>query len=453
MHDELGGPDPAEDVPINRIERRWALAAIALIAAALGGAIRWWVRTGVVPRRWRDSEEYVVVSRAGWFASQRWIGSRPVLFPSLLTVVSQRLGALVTAQVLIGAVSWAVLAMSMAACLRPGWRRWVMAGMVVALSVTGPVAMWDAQVLTESLAWSVLVVVTAAMLWAARSFGLRSVLAVVGACALLLAVRDSNVVPVLVGAIAWAAWALVRRSPTRRAVLAAAAVLSMLSVAVVVTANKAGRQGQPTEHLFAARVIPYPDRLAWFEAHGMPQVEQLRHLPSKGVNGQARWTPIPHGGEFWPWRRWVRDDGRTAFARYVLTHPTYLVTEPIQRPEHTFDSGRGIARYRPRGLRSVPLVTGLFWPSVAVTLLVAAGATAVIWRRKVGRSPLVIAGLVLVGTAGPHAFVVWHSDGMESARHLLVPNAQLHLGTLLLLAAALLVDTRTGSTDPQELAT
>jgi hypothetical protein len=447
MHDELGGPDPAEDVPINRIERRWDLAAIALIAAALGGAIRWWVRTGVVPRRWRDSEEYVVVSRAGWFASQRWIGSRPVLFPSLLTVVSQRLGALVTAQVLIGAVSWAVLAMSMAACLRPGWRRWVMAGMVVALSVTGPVAMWDAQVLTESLAWSTLALVAAAMLRAARSFSLGSVTALVGACALLLAVRDSNVVPVLAGAGTWAGWALLHRTPVRRPVLAAATVLCILSVAVVVTANKADRQREPTEHLIAARIIPYPDRLGWFEAHGMPQVDQLRRLPTKGGPGQARWAPIPHGVAFLPWRRWVSADGRSTFAHYVVTHPSYLVTEPFQRPEHTFDSGRGIDTYEPSGLRSVPLVTGLLWPSVAISLFVAAGASVILWQRKAWRSPFAVAGLVLVGTAAPHAFVVWHSDGMESARHLLIPNAQFHLGTLLLVAA-LLVDPPIRLTDP-----
>lgn len=440
------GPEKAAKAVVERKE----LATIALIAAVTGCMVRWWVRAGVTARWWRDSAEYLTVSRASLFSTRRWAGSRPVLLPSLISVVSQRLGALVAAQVLIGALCWAVLTVAVAWSLPPGWRRRVGAGAMVALSVTGPVVMWDAQVLTESLAWSTLALVTAALIWAARSFDRRSAAALVGATALLLAARDSNVIPVLLGAAAWAGWAVLRRPPVRRLVLVSAGVLAVLSIGVVATANHGDRQRQPTEHLYAARVIPYPDRLAWFEAHGMPEGDLLRRLPSSGKPGQARWTPIPHGIQFSPWRRWVNIHGRTAFARYVITHPAYLVSEPLQRPEHTFDSGRGIDSYRPHGLRSVPFVTGLLWPSVAVTVVLATGAVAAVRWRKVGRSPLVMAGLVLVVTAGPHALVVWHSDGMESARHLLIPSAQLRIGALLLLLAAGLARSPAAAADPPQ---
>ena len=32
----------------------------------------------------------------------------------------------------------------------------------------------------------------------------------------------------------------------------------------------------------------------------------------------------------------------------------------------------------------------------------------------------------------PHGLTAWHSDGMETARHLVVPSMQLHLGVLLM---------------------
>jgi hypothetical protein len=42
----------------------------------------------------------------------------------------------------------------------------------------------------------------------------------------------------------------------------------------------------------------------------------------------------------------------------------------------------------------------------------------------------VLAGVAAVALAVPHALVSWHSDGTETARHLVVPVLQLHLGAL-----------------------
>ena len=40
-------------------------------------------------------------------------------------------------------------------------------------------------------------------------------------------------------------------------------------------------------------------------------------------------------------------------------------------------------------------------------------------------------------TSLPHGAVAWHSDGMETARHLVVPAIQLHLGVLLMILGLL----------------
>jgi hypothetical protein len=65
---------------------------------------------------------------------------------------------------------------------------------------------------------------------------------------------------------------------------------------------------------------------------------------------------------------------------------------------------------------------------VAVAALVAT-------RRGRWRSPLVFVGAATVVLAVPHALVSWHSDGMDTARHLMVPALQLYLGTLLMCTA------------------
>ena len=70
---------------------------------------------------------------------------------------------------------------------------------------------------------------------------------------------------------------------------------------------------------------------------------------------------------------------------------------------------------------------------LAVVAAVAAWAT---WRRRWG-SPLLLVGAATVALAVPHGLVSWHSDGMETARHLMVPALQLYLGALLMVLGVL----------------
>jgi hypothetical protein len=45
---------------------------------------------------------------------------------------------------------------------------------------------------------------------------------------------------------------------------------------------------------------------------------------------------------------------------------------------------------------------------------------------------MLVVGAGSVALALPHALVSWHTDAMETARHLIVPALQLHLGALLM---------------------
>jgi hypothetical protein len=79
----------------------------------------------------------------------------------------------------------------------------------------------------------------------------------------------------------------------------------------------------------------------------------------------------------------------------------------------------------------VPLVARVLALPTAVVLLVA--ALLVGWacgRRRL--TPLLVAGGVTALLSVPHGLAAWHSDGMETARHLVIPALQLHLGVLLM---------------------
>lgn len=437
--------------------RRWSTWAAAVtepqrvtvVVAIVGLAVRWWVRRGAYPLEWNDSFDYLASSHTPWLSTARWLGPRPALAPVVLSLAGSSVRTFVTVQTAVAAGAWALLAGAVATTLGPGWRRWLAAFGVLAISLTWPVTMWDQQVLTESLALSSLALVAAATVWASERLTRPRAAAVVAAALVALAVRDSHVVPVALGGLGMIAWALLRHPRRRRLALVTGAYLAGLALLVAGSAQWSHRDRVPLEHVYAVRILPYPQRVAWFGHHGMPDASQFATLPPVLTPGKAPYTSLNPLPAWAAWRRWLAADGKAALAEYAVTHPGYLVGETRHRPERVFNNGDGLATYRPLHLREVPGLARVAYPApllafvAALPLLVLAS-----WRRAL-RSPTVVAGSILIATSIPHALAAWHSDGMESARHLLIPAMQVRIGALLVLVGAALARPRGHPGEPQ----
>ena len=190
-------------------------------------------------------------------------------------------------------------------------------------------------------------------------------------------------------------------------------------------------------------MLPYPERVRVVRAaRGMPQADRfigsdaLALIESPGLppavpdrRGRAA-SPSASGSTG------LRADGRTTFATWVATHPAYLVSEPLRSPDRglNFEQGDRSA-YAPDDLRRVPgrrsaarpadASCGSRWPPRSPRGRACCVGGARCWSRG-SRWP---------HFANPHGVVAWHSDGIETARHLTVPALQFHLGTLLALVA------------------
>jgi hypothetical protein len=433
------GPDGTDDAsaPVGRGVPAFAVGiAVALVVRAMHG----WSRNGADPLVWNDTADYVASSKLPLWSVDRWLGERPPLMPLVLSAAGGSFGRFVTIQTVISALAWGVLGWAVAAAVRPTWRRLVAGGGVVLLALVWPVAMWDQQVLTESLALSGLALVAAAAVRTAAGVTPLRVAGLIGACAWWLAVRDSHLVPVGCGALvlaiaAWRGWLRPRGDA-----LAASAFLLALVVLVLGAAGAGDRDRLPLEHVYAARVLPYADRVEWFADHGMPDAHALEAIPEATSPGRAPFTPVPPVAQWARWRAWLAADGRATLLRYALTHPTYLVREPMRDPERVFNNAGGLRGYEPLTLRRVTPADRIADPATWVALAIGLAGAALAWLRRVLATPLAAAGLVIAATAAPHALVVWHSDGMESARHLLIPGIQLRLGVLLVVLAALVAE-------------
>jgi hypothetical protein len=217
-------------------------------------------------------------------------------------------------------------------------------------------------------------------------------------------------------------------------------------------ADHGHRQAYPMRNVFEVRVLPDADRVRWFAAHGMPQADAFLGPGARAPvrePGQAAVVYVPDDDpQLGRWLDWVGGDGaRQAYLRFVATHPLYLVTEPLRTPERAFNNAYGDRGfYAPNDLRNVPVLGALVLPTWVVLLV---AAVVVGWSLGARRwSPLLAAGVVVAVLAVPHGLAAWHSDGMETARHLVVPALQLHLGVLLMVLGAVADSRARPVTDP-----
>lgn len=424
-----------------------------VVALVVGATVRAWQMWGLGTLEWADTVDFRSTADAGWASLDLWAGERPPGTPVLLGLVGGDATAYTVTQAAIAVACWAALAASVLAAVRGRVAGPLAALAVVALSLTTPVTMWDRSALSESLALSLLALVVAAGLRMALGATRRRAGLLAVALVLWVAVRDTHAVVVLAGGAALAVvvaarWLVDRRRRTDGAgavdrpspALGAWAGVALAAAGVGAVAGWASSHGErhvfPLGNVYEVRVLPYPDRVEWFADHGMPQAEMFSGPGARPPHVQPNGVPVVYVPEddpgLAPWLAWLERDGRAAFARYVATHPGYLALEPLRSPERAFNNALGDRGfYAPQDMRRVPLVDRVLAPPTALVLALAAGVLG--WLIGRGRwSPAMATGLVVVALAVPHGLAAWHSDGMETARHLVVPALQLHLGVLLM---------------------
>jgi hypothetical protein len=443
------------------------------VALVVGGAVRAWLLGDRQPLQWQDTFDFHDLAGTSWFGAALWAGGRAPGVPVLLKILDEDQQRYLQLQAAVATIGWAALCASVATVVRGLWPRVAAVAAVLVFSLTTPVTMWERSVLSESLALTMLAVLAAAGLQLARGVTTRRAVLAGAALVPWLALRDSHLTVALAGGlVALAAVGIsllldVRRrqhvpapadgqatpadgqtafptgagKPWRAPLAVLGIVAIVLGLVVVIGAAQGERQARPMRNLYVVRVLPYPDRVAWFVDHGMPQAEVFagpEARPPVEHPGRAPLLPVGQDDpELQEWLAWVRDDGRAAFAAYVLTHPDYLVTEPFRQPERTFNNAFGDRSfYAPDDAPHLPLVDRLLARPTAEVM--AAAGLAIGWmvgRRRL--TPAFVTGAVVAGLAIPHGLVAWHSDGMETARHLVVPAIQFHLGVLLMLVGVL----------------
>ncbi len=392
---------------------------------------------------WTDSKAYARVARAGFSSRALWAGARPPLTPLVLKLAGSPT-AFVTVQAAVAAVAWGVLAWTVGRLVAPGWRRTVAALLILGFATTLPVTQWNRSELSESLSLSLLALVVAGFIWTSRTPTWPRVAATATACLAFAATRDAQVWTVGFFALAAGVFALTRvRSDRGRAFRATVLAASLVGVVVLCEWGTLASQRttSDTADVFFVRVFPYPDRVAWFAARGMPEqrlIDELaRQAPASSSVAKIVGVNLSDPA-FAPLRRWLAHDGGRSYLHFLVSHPWYVVSEPLLRPERAFNSAQGdLAFYAPTTHTARSPLTPALWPPLLILLVMAALALYLgIATEATGTDPWrMVVVLTLVGVAA--MLVAWHGDGQEVTRHTVEGFAEVRLGIWILFVMGL----------------
>lgn len=327
-------PSPPRPRPLAGL---WHLSPAARLFALfiLYLALRGWLLGTMAPVHFSDTASYVDQYRDG-FAGGFFGRVRSWGYPFFIWLCGHRLGWVVAAQRLVGALAWFGLAWAAGGLFRTGYARRVALWGTLLFSLAMYSILWDAMLLTESFSNSLFIALAAALAWLldSRGPGLRP-LGLLAALAVPFAgLRDSNSLLLLFIAFC-VALALASRffrrpaaRPARRAFWIAwglAGVLFAAALGHLFEMRRCHRNWQSVGAVFSMRVFvkingkqahSIAEHIQWVARHyGLPVEDALSRL-AKTTYAKPPISPT--------YEHWLKQTGPAALAGFLSHHPRWV---------------------------------------------------------------------------------------------------------------------------------
>jgi hypothetical protein len=436
-----------------------------------------------------DTVIYTHLASQPLWSSAFWSGSRPFTVPLVYNLLDNNFQLIVIFQSALSMFSWSLLAVSVARLVQLHWFKPIAFAIVLIFGMSSEIIMWDWVILSESISLSLLALFIASWLWLIEEWQWHKVWVVMLVGVLWVFTRDPNAWAVLILAGLLALVAIVWRTHRRYFILA------IIFIAFFTASNASSNLGErwvfPFENVLAKRILPVPERTAYFAEHGMPITPALMERSGKWASSDE-WA-FDNDPDLEEFREWLHKSGKFTYIRFLLSNPSYTFLEPLRHGQDPYSEEEGSPAagfseqnnptaslagrlayddvtngFRPilpeQPLReflwtlgvgtivshlAILIVAMLAWPTQinsgrslpTITnrnLYYAASAFpqwlySVGWRQhKQLLVPLGVA-LTVIWLAFPLAAVIWHGDAMEIARHSVPVLVQLRLGLLMLI--------------------
>jgi hypothetical protein len=393
-------------------------------------------KTGFDPT-FPDSFSYLEVAERG---PLRPFDERPVLYPSFLWLVGRSVPLAVLAQSALYAGAFVAFCATAVRLLRSAAAATAAVALAVLLAVQSRFALWNLQILSESLGITLSVAALAAW-WrvAARPTRRRVVWAWIATVAWIL-VRDAHVMPALLVvvpvAVAAGLWWRAAGRDVRRGLLAGAAATVVVCGYVYVAQDVSNRNQYPFHNNVGMRILPDDDLTQWFVDGGMPLDDALR-----GREGHLSWDDgeaFLRAAELEGYRDWADGAGGRRFllslvARFGDWYERLVDDLPRTLGDDfggydTWDVGDRLPSDAPGQLGGPEDNRGVvLWSALGL-----AGVVAALVGRV--RRAVVVLAVAAVAAAFVDVYCSYVGDALEVSRHLVGPLARLGLALTLCIA-------------------
>ena len=335
-------------------------------------------------------------------------------------------------QLSLSTLAWLWLAWTFARSLKNNWIKLTGFAVTLGFSLTPTVQLWNHAVLSESLSISLLVFILALFMQLSQGWKWRYLFWLILFFAFWMSFREANAYIALFVALALLLMGFVRRTFRVYWLLSFFIGMAFLVNYQFSSAYGLPRWALPLAEVITHRILPDQEHLEYFAENGMPVTPELMALSGKNANDDN--YAIINANELKKFSRWLFNDARNVYVRFLLTHPIYTITSPLVDIKallgYDYLDGFHIPNYTPalpKQVNGLLYPVGWFWPYLWVSLLAAGFILATNLRTKERAYWIIVAFLLL---SLPQLYLIWHGDALDVERHAVVMNIQFHLGIL-----------------------
>lgn len=380
------------------------------------------------PREFYDTTEFFQIASQSLTSHLFWTGNKPPVIPLFFKFLDSNPARIVSVQFWVSMLAWGTLALVLAIGMRNIWLRPFAFVFVLAFSLVQNVILWDALIVSESLAISLLVLFLAAGLWLLQGWQPHRFILLAILSILLAFVRDTFAYFLLMAGGGLLILVFFTQQPKR--ILAVSGMFIALFLAASSLSTMGTRWYVSFLMTMSLRILPNIEYMAYFETRGMPVSDELVERAGKPI--QADGIAMMYADDLEEFRQWARVHGRSEYIRFLWFFKADTLQNPLRDADIIFNPD--VYYYAATGYRPIlqdARLNELLYPTrfgLLASFLANFFAAVLLYPAFHYRKLLWIVPLMLVLFSYPQAVLVWNADAYEIARHSIGHVIMLRLG-------------------------
>ena len=406
-----------------------------------------------------DTEVFIHMAALKWTNPYFYHGLRPLTVPLLYSLVNgaENMHNIIIMQTIISCVSWIFIALMVVYFLKDYLVKVFAFFLIAFIPLNGFIHHYNLVILSESLSFSFFAVFLGSCLWYYNKRSILSVIFLAFVALIFAFTRDTDAYRVLLMTLPILLLIVQQIRNKARGVMRHA-VLFIIFILIFIGSNYStsnmhcrdcttsymnARWYMPMMNNIFQRILPFEDRVKYFEEHGLPVTPEsvaMKYMWASSNNWQSAYDP-----KLAALREWNYLHGRQTYMKYLITHPKYAFSsafdykDPLLYLDGTPNAwfhemvqpidARILSVFFLNDDRDLKMFLVLFLSSLILVLIIYVGRHG---KDVEGHIMTILLVCYIILITIPLGILIFHGDLMDLARHSFTNIIQLNLGFVLL---------------------